>query len=75
MTPYILYDRGLTNNEAIEESMRMMEGHKMRLFCLDLFYLMLTLLLLLTIFGVFWVMPKWYIARANFYNDMKAQNE
>lgn len=40
MTPYIMAEHpGLTSNEAITESRRIMDGNKWRLFCLDLSFL------------------------------------
>ena len=40
MTPYIMAEHpGLTTNEAITESRRIMDGNKWRLFCLDLSFL------------------------------------
>ena len=40
MTPYILKDNPeMKNNAAIEESMRMMDGHKLELFMLDLSFI------------------------------------
>ena len=40
MTPYIMAEHpGLTANEAITESRRIMDGNKWRLFCLDLSFL------------------------------------
>ncbi len=74
LTPYLVYDKGLTNNAAIEESMRLMKGHKMRLFSLDFGYCLLMIVLLITIVGWLWVLPKWQVARANLYNDLIAQD-
>lgn len=53
LTPYILKDHPeLKFNAAIEESMRMMNGHKMRMFLLDLSFIgwaLLTILLLVSV--------------------------
>lgn len=71
MTPYLLYDRGLTNDAAIDESMRMMRGHKMNLFLMDLGFYALTLLSLLTLgIALLWVIPYWLTARAKFYQNI-----
>ncbi|MFI3293314.1 MAG: DUF975 family protein [Rikenellaceae bacterium] len=74
MTPYILADTGVTNNEAIEESMRMMKGHKMRLFLMDLGFIGLILLSILTLgIALLWVMPYMMTSRAKFYQDLKGE--
>lgn len=74
MTPFILEERPeLSANQAIEESMRMMKGHKF-----DLFYLYLSFIgwIILSLFtagiGLFWVIPYMYSATAAFYNDIKS---
>lgn len=72
MTPYILNDEPeLSNNAAIEKSMAMMQGHKMDLFILDLPYIGINLIT----FGLAGIitMPVNYIARAQFYNELKAE--
>ena len=49
MTPYILKDNPeMKNNAAIEESMRMMDGHKLELFLLDLSFIGWAILSILT---------------------------
>lgn len=74
MTSYILLDEPeLNNNAAIEKSMAMMEGHKMRLFMLDLSFIgwaLLSSLLTLGI-GVFFLQPYVATAHAAFYEDLK----
>ena len=73
MVPYILQDdETLENSAAIEMSMQMMEGYKMKLFLLDLSFLGWYLLSIPT-FGiaVFWVQPYHLTARAAFYEDLK----
>ena len=59
MTAFILRDEPqLKNNEAIEKSMRMMEGHKMNLFVLDLTFIGWILLGIVTCgLGLLWVEP------------------
>lgn len=73
MTPYIMKDNEeLTNNAAIEESMKMMQGHKMDLFILDITFIGWYLLGILTCgIGLLWVIPYHYTARAAFYEDIK----
>lgn len=76
MTPYILKDNPeLSNNAAIEESMRMMQGNKMKLFLLDLSFIGWCLLSILTFgIGMLWVSSYMYTARAAFYEDLKLNN-
>ena len=73
MTPYILKDNPeMKNNAAIEESMRMMDGHKLELFILDLSFIGWALLSLLTCgVGFLWLTPYMNMARVNFYEDLK----
>ena len=73
MTPYILKDNPeMKNNAAIEESMRMMDGHKLELFLLDLSFIGWALLSLLTCgIGFLWLAPYMNMARVNFYEDLK----
>lgn len=72
MTPYILADEPqLKNNAAIEKSMRMMRGHKMDLFLLDLSFIGWFLLSCLTLgLGFLLLFPYWQTARAHFYQDL-----
>ena len=73
MTPYILKDNPeMKNNAAIEESMRIMDGHKLELFLLDLSFIGWALLSLLTCgIGFLWLTPYMNMARVNFYEDLK----
>ncbi|WP_314670717.1 DUF975 family protein [Segatella salivae] len=73
MTPYILKDNPeMKNNAAIEESMRMMDGHKLELFMLDLSFIGWTILSILTCcIGFLWLAPYMSMARVNFYEDLK----
>lgn len=73
MTSYILLDEPqLKYNAAIEKSMAMMQGHKMRLFMLDLSFIGWGLLSLLTCgIGLFFLQPYMATARAAFYEDLK----
>lgn len=73
MTHYILLDEPeLKNNAAIEKSMAMMEGHKMRLFMLDLSFIGWALLAMLTCgIGMLFLQPYVSTAHAAFYEDLK----
>ena len=73
MTPYSLKDNPeMKNNAAIEESMRMMDGHKLELFLLDLSFIGWAILSILTCcIGFLWLVPYMNMARVNFYEDLK----
>ena len=73
MTPYILKDNPeMKNNAAIEESMRMMDGHKLELFMLDLSFIGWVILSILTCgIGLLWLIPYINMAHVNFYDDLK----
>ena len=73
MKTYILKDNPeLKNNAAIEESMRMMDGHKLELFLLDLSFIGWAILSILTCcIGFLWLAPYMNMARVNFYEDLK----
>lgn len=75
MTPYILKDRPeLKHNAAIERSMWMMEGYKMRLFMLDLSFIGWAFLSVLTCgIGFFFLQPYMATARAAFYENLKEE--
>lgn len=77
MTEYILHDEPeLDNNTAIEKSMAMMQGHKFRLFLLDLSFIGWGILCLFTLFiGIFWLYPYIYSAHAAFYEELKREYE
>jgi len=73
MVPYILGDNptmGVT--EAIDESRRLMDGNKWRLFCLDFSFIGWALLSIIT-FGIagFFFMPYISCAKAEFYLSIK----
>ncbi|MBO4428950.1 MAG: DUF975 family protein [Clostridia bacterium] len=73
MTFFILNDHPeLTNADAITESRKMMNGHKMELFILDLSFIGWYLLVGLT-FGLlsFYVVPYHNAAKAMFYENLK----
>jgi uncharacterized membrane protein len=72
MAPYLLQDHPeMTASQAIDESMRIMDGNKMNLFMLDLSFIGWWLLVLLT-GGLlsFIVAPYQLTARAEFYREL-----
>lgn len=75
MTDYILKDHPeLSNNAAIEKSMAMMDGNKMKLFLLDLSFIGWAILCLFTLgIGYLFLQPYVQAAHAAFYEDLKAQ--
>ena len=77
LTPFILTDKPeLSANEAIELSMKMMDGHKLDLFILYLSFIGWYLLSILTLcIGMLWVMPYMYTTMTAFYEDVKAEYE
>ena len=77
MTPFVLRDNPeMKNNAAIEKSMAMMQGKKMKLFLLDLSFIGWIILALLTLgLGFVLLVPYMYTARAAFYEDLKAELE
>lgn len=77
MTFYILNERPeLSANQAIDESRRLMKGHKFDLFYLDLSFIGWYLLAgIFTLgIGILWVLPYHYTARAAFWEDIKAND-
>lgn len=73
MTEFVMNDNPeLEGNKAIEASMAMMQGNKMRLFLLDLSFIGWIILAMLT-FGLGFILlePYMYAARAAFYEDLK----
>ena len=78
LTPYILKDYPeLKNNQPIELSMAMMQGYKLELFILQLKYIGLCLLSILTLgIAYLWSAPFYSAAMVNFYEEVKkAYNE
>lgn len=76
MTEFIMNDNPeLEGNKAIEASMAMMHGNKMKLFLLDLSFIGWMILALLTMgLGFILLEPYMYAARAAFYEELKAEN-
>lgn len=72
MTYYVLHDNPeLKYNGAIERSMELMKGNKMKLFLLDLSFTGWFILGLLTAcIGLLWVCPYWLSTRAAFYCNL-----
>jgi uncharacterized membrane protein len=75
MTPYLLLDRPeLSATEAITESRKMMNGHKMELFVLNLSFIGWILLGMLTLGILYiWLIPYMDATTTNFYNSIKNQ--
>ncbi len=74
MTYFIVNDNPeIGANDAIELSMKMMKGNKMKLFLLDLSFIGWFLLSILTLFiGLLWLQPYMLSSRAAFYEELKA---
>ncbi|MEG1580133.1 MAG: DUF975 family protein [Bacteroidaceae bacterium] len=77
MIPYILKDEPmLKNNAAIERSMVLMDGYKMKLFLLSLSFLGWFLLCVLSLgIGLLWLIPYISTSYATFYEDVKKDYE
>lgn len=75
MTNYIALEHpDWSVGECINESMRMMRGHKMRLFLINLIFAGLGLLSIFTLgIALLWLCPWMYSIQANFYEDLKKQ--
>lgn len=73
MAPYILAENpGMGAREAINRSKKMMEGHKMELFVLQLSFIGWMILSTFTLgLLLIWVIPYMAAANANFYNAIK----
>jgi len=77
LTAYVLHDHPeLQYNAAIERSMSMMEGNKMRLFLLCLSFLGWAILALFTCgIGFLWLAPYVQASMTAFYEDVRADYE
>jgi Predicted integral membrane protein len=73
LTPYVMKDNpDLCYNAAIEKSMQMMSGHKMKLFLLDLSLIGWIILSILTLgIGFLFLAPYASTAHAAFYQNLK----
>lgn len=76
MTLYIALDNPeLDANECIERSMKMMDGHKMDLFLLDLSFIGWMLLCILSLgIGFLWLVPYMQCSHSHFYEELKNEN-
>ena len=76
LTSFILRDTNLKRMDAIERSMTMMDGNKMRLFLLDLSVIWLGLISVIMFgIGFFALIPYILTSRARFYEAVKAKYE
>lgn len=75
--PYISMDNDeLTAEECINESMKLTNGYKMKLFLLDLSFIGWYLLCIVTLgIAILWVVPYHEAARIALYEDIKAQQQ
>ena len=75
MSMYIRNDQpSLEAGECITKSREMMDGHKWRLFCLDMSFIGWILLCILSFgIGFIWLTPYMQTARTAFYEDLKAE--
>ncbi len=73
MTFYVLRDYPeLKYDDAIEKSMQMMDGHKMKLFLLDLSFIGWGILSILTFgIGFLFFTPYMQTSHTHFYEDLK----
>lgn len=72
MTSYVLHDNPeLKYDDAINRSMELMKGQKMKLFLLDLSFIGWVLLGILTLgIGLLWVYPYLHTSHAAFYDNL-----
>lgn len=77
MTEYVLNDNpDLKYNGAINRSMKLMSGHKWKLFVMDLSFLGWAILSLLTCgIGYLWLLPYYNTTRAAFYHELLKEEE
>ena len=77
MTAFVLRDNPeMKNNEAIELSMKMMDGHRMDLLWLYVTFIGWGILCILSLgIGYFWLAPYMQSSMAQFYEDVKADYE
>lgn len=73
MTFYIMIDNpDISGREAIELSKKMMYGYKWKYFGLQLWFALLMILSVITLFiGLLWLVPYYEITSAKFYDDIK----
>ena len=77
MATYVIAENPeMRAEEAIQRSMKMMDGHKMELFILFLIGFGLVILSIFTLFiGLLWIMPWMQVAMAKFYLYVKEDYE
>lgn len=77
LTPFVLKDNPeLSDNAAIEKSMRLMDGHKMDLFLLILSFIGWAILSLFTLgLGFILLIPYMVTSITHFYEDLKKEKE
>lgn len=74
MTPYIIADHpDIDAIKAIDESRRMMHGHKAELFFLRLSFIGWFILGMITVVGFIFVLPYYQTAEANFYLELRGR--
>ena len=75
MASYISIDNEeLSAEECVQRSIKMMHGHKMQLFLLDLSFFSWVLLSILTLgIGLLWLAPYQETAHIKFYEDLKSK--
>ena len=75
MTFYILSDdQTIKAEDALKKSKAMMDGYKLKLFYLGLWFFLLSLGCILTLgIGFFWLIPFVHISMAKFYDDVKSK--
>lgn len=75
MAFYVMNDHPeFTASQCINESRRLMDGHKMDLFCLQLSFFGWAIVCALTFgIGSLWLAPYMQTAHANFYEDIKKE--
>ena len=75
VTTYVLADNpDMTAKEAIDESKRLMDGNRWRLFCLEISFIGWDLVSLFTLgIASLWVTPYREAARASFYQEIKSE--
>lgn len=78
MTPFVLADKDyfFFNSQAINKSTQLMDGFKWQYFKMQMFYLLLHILGLLTfgLFNLLYVSPRQYAANTQFYYMVKSRD-
>jgi uncharacterized membrane protein len=76
MTFYIVADDpAIKPMEALKKSKAMMNGHKLKLFYMQLRFLLLGLLCILTLgIGFLWLIPYYHVTMAKFYDDVSGND-